>query len=91
MFYNLALLTQEKSFKLLIGINEMAINEMELLDLWWIIWGIAVAFIVQFLYDVLGEELKENHKNKFWAGVIIMVAFIVAIIVSGLAWHIIKL
>jgi hypothetical protein len=54
------------------------------LDLYFIIWGIGLAFTVQVGYDVLGAILeKKYHKNKYLAGIFIILAFLIGLTIFG--------
>jgi hypothetical protein len=51
-------------------------------EIWWILWGVGIAFILQVLYDGLGDV--PHISTKFWAGIIIGFLYIIALIISGI-------
>ena len=52
-------------------------------DLWWLLWGIVMAFIIQVLYDVFGQSFYTNIMPHYLWGLLIAIVSIVVLLVWG--------
>jgi hypothetical protein len=65
--------------------NSKRRNDLMDWNLYYIVWGVLVAFAVQIFYDYLGGKFKDKPKKKLMVGIVI---FCVIAIVLGI-WAIV--
>jgi len=53
-------------------------------DFYFLLWGIGVALTLQVFYDAIGDVLGGLFKiPKFYAGVVVVIAFFLCLVVVG--------